>query len=267
MRSGLVLGVVAALLCVGVAGASGQTSEEMIAAIKRPISPENKALLARADEQVNKCFDAAVPRVAEKYRSNGDITSAACKACDKVLTEYSKAYFEANRERYLTMTLDQAIQSQKDYCSIGKSDRVESARQKFAAEIVENVKYISFNEWSVEGRTDRSGLLSYVLIASSDNPAIRLELICAPAKHTMYDRLFGPFRTARNEYLTFVVDGGAAMKQISATIQATGRADIVDHLPVALAKSTLRVAIQGQSATFNMSGYPAAYRNWSSRCL
>jgi hypothetical protein len=238
----------------------------MIAALKRPVTPKNKALLARADEQVNRCFDAAVPHVTEKYTSNSDITSAACKACDKALTEYSKAYFEANRERFLTMTLDQAIQSQKDYCSIGKSDRVGSARQKFAAEIVETVKYISFNEWSVEGRTDRSGLLSYVLIASSDNPAIRLELVCAPAKHTMYDRLLGSFRTAKNEYLTFVLDGGA-MKQIGATIQATGRADIVDHLPIALAKSTLRVAIQGQSATFNMSGYESAYRNWSSRCL
>jgi hypothetical protein len=264
MRSRLILGI-AALLCGGVAIAFGQTSEEMIAALKRPISPKNKALLAHADEQVNKCFDAAVPRIAEKYTSNSDITSAACKACDKAMTEYGKAYFEANRERFLTMTLDQAIQSQKDYCSIGKSDRVDAARQKFAAEIVETVKYASFNEWSVEGRTDRSGLLIYVLIASSDNPAIRLELVCAPAEHEMHDRLFGPFRPTKNEYLTFVLDGGA-MKQIRATIQVSGRADI-DHFPVALAKSSVRVAVQGQSATFDMSGYQSAYRYWSSRCL
>jgi hypothetical protein len=239
-----------------------------------PIDPKFTSLLNRTNDRQNRCFTDAATRLFATIQKDADVIERACKACDKEISAYGKVWFDASREQYPDRTIEQSIQSQKDFCRTWSSLRVSELRGIYNGEIVERVPYGSFGDWRTEGQLARDGLLSYALIGRGV-PELSIEIICIPARDHLVEYIRGPFVKSPGEkevYVTYIADAGSMKQSVGyideGEVIVPGRDDTADLMAMAhRADIALRLSVQGHSATFAMAGYQSALLEWGNRCF
>jgi hypothetical protein len=94
LRAWILLLGAAALWLAPTAAAAQQEKPEWqrrLDALKLPVDPKYSASLEKANASVNRCFEeAATKTLAIPGRSDQQITDAACKACDRQITDYTE---------------------------------------------------------------------------------------------------------------------------------------------------------------------------------